>query len=142
MARHMLREHDISGLTVIEGGIEAFARAGGKVQQGTKVMSLERQVRIGAGLLVLLSAILGVVVHPWFLALGAFVGVGLIFAGVTDRCGMTLVLAKAPWNKGSTGAMAAGGGGCAASVPSACAASAPSACAASAPVKAPKRKDT
>jgi uncharacterized membrane protein YfcA len=32
---------------------------------------------------------------------GAFVGAGLVFAGVTDWCGMGLLLAKMPWNQQS-----------------------------------------
>jgi hypothetical protein len=61
-------------------------------------MSLERQVRIGAGSLVLLGLILAWLVHPYFIALSGFVGVGLVFAGITDWCGMGLLLVKAPWN--------------------------------------------
>ena len=62
-------------------------------------MSLERQVRIGAGSLVLLGVLLGWLVHPAFFGLSAFVGAGLVFAGVTDWCGMGLLLAKMPWNR-------------------------------------------
>jgi len=124
MARKTLLERGVAGLTVIEGGIEAFARLGGETTKGAAVISLERQVRIGAGLLVLTSAALGMFVHPLFLIVGALVGAGLIYAGVTDRCGMTLVLGKAPWNK-SPAPEDAAGGACAAAAPSACAASAP-----------------
>jgi predicted branched-subunit amino acid permease len=59
---------------------------------------LERQVRIAAGLLVLTGVLLGYFVNPWFIGLSAFVGAGLVFAGVTDFCGMGLLLAKLPWN--------------------------------------------
>jgi hypothetical protein len=31
-------------------------------------------------------------------SLSAFVGAGLVFAGITDCCGMRLLLAKLPWN--------------------------------------------
>ena len=31
----------------------------------------------------------------------AFVGAGLVFAGVTDWCGMAMLLAKLPWNQRS-----------------------------------------
>jgi hypothetical protein len=31
--------------------------------------------------------------------LSAFVGAGLVFAGITDFCGMGLLLARMPWNK-------------------------------------------
>ena len=62
-------------------------------------MSLERQVRIAAGTLVVLGTVLGLTVHPGFIGLSAFVGAGLIFAGVTDTCGMGLLLARMPWNR-------------------------------------------
>jgi len=84
---------------VVEGGTQGWIDAGLPVERGTsKVISLERQVRIGAGSLVLLGVLLAVLVHPGFIALSAFVGAGLVFAGVTDWCGMGLLLAKAPWN--------------------------------------------
>jgi hypothetical protein len=31
--------------------------------------------------------------------LSAFVGAGLVFAGVTDTCGMGMIIAKMPWNR-------------------------------------------
>lgn len=69
------------------------------VVHGKKMVSLERQVRIAAGSLVLLGAVLGWLVHPAFIGLSAFVGAGLIFAGVTDTCGMGMMLARMPWNQ-------------------------------------------
>lgn len=83
---------------VLEGGVTAWESAGGAVQRGRKTMSIERQVRIGAGTLVVTGVVLGAVVNPWFVALSAFVGCGLIFAGITDWCGMGLLLARMPWN--------------------------------------------
>jgi len=56
-------------------------------------------VRIAAGSLVLLGATLGSFVHPAFIGLAAFVGAGLIFAGITDTCGMGMLLARMPWNR-------------------------------------------
>jgi hypothetical protein len=43
--------------------------------------------------------VLAIAVHPNFAALPAFVGAGLMFAGITDTCGMAMVLAKMPWNQ-------------------------------------------
>ncbi|HUG90784.1 MAG TPA: rhodanese-like domain-containing protein [Planctomycetaceae bacterium] len=83
----------------VEGGTQAWADAGLPVVRGRKAMSLERQVRIAAGTLVLIGVLLGWFVHPWFLALSAFVGAGLVFAGVTDTCGMAMLLARMPWNR-------------------------------------------
>jgi len=80
---------------------EKFIAAGfPQVVRGKKVISLERQVRIAAGLLILLGILLGWLVHPAFCALSAFVGAGLVYAGLTDRCGMALLLARMPWNRG------------------------------------------
>ena len=89
--------HDIG--VVVEGGTLAWIEAGLPVERGTaKVISLERQVRIGAGSLVLIGVLLASLVNPYFLALSGFVGAGLVFAGISDWCGMGLLLAKAPWN--------------------------------------------
>jgi rhodanese-related sulfurtransferase len=85
---------------VVEGGTEAWVAAGLPVERGAaKAISLERQVRIAAGTLVLVGVLLAYFVHPGFVALSAFIGAGLIFAGITDWCGMGLLLAKLPWNR-------------------------------------------
>ncbi len=122
MAREALERLHIGGLTVIEGGIEAYVAQGGSVVKGQGVISLERQVRIAAGLIVLTGVVLAAAVHPAFVWLSGFVGAGLVFAGVSDWCGMGLLLARAPWNRRRPSAAGA--------VPSACAASG---CAAPAP---------
>ncbi len=83
----------------VEGGTLACVEAGVPVVRGEKVMSLERQVRIVAGSLVVLGAVLGWFVHPAFIGLSAFVGAGLVFAGITDWCGMGMILARMPWNQ-------------------------------------------
>jgi rhodanese-related sulfurtransferase len=84
----------------VEGGTLAWIEAGLPVVRGKRIISLERQVRITAGLLVLLGIGLGWFVHPAFFILSAFVGAGLVYAGLTDRCGMGLLLARMPWNRG------------------------------------------
>lgn len=85
---------------VVEGGTNAWIGAGLPVTRGEGgVIGLERQVRIAAGALVLTGVILGYLVHPYFIGLSAFVGAGLVFAGITDWCGMGLLLARAPWNQ-------------------------------------------
>lgn len=83
----------------VEGGTQAWDQAGLPVVRGKKAISLERQVRIAAGLLVLVGAALGTFVHPYFIGLSAFVGAGLVFAGITDTCGMGMLLARMPWNR-------------------------------------------
>jgi rhodanese-related sulfurtransferase len=89
---------------VVEGGTLAWIEANLPVTRSeVKLISLERQVRIVAGLLVLIGIVLGWLVHGGFFGLSAFVGAGLVFAGVTDFCGMGLLLARMPWNKRPSG---------------------------------------
>ena len=136
-ARKALEKLHVAGLTVIKGGMGAYVEADGETVKGRTRLSLERQVRIAAGSLVLLGVLTGVFVHPACLVLAGFVGAGLIFAGITDWCGMGLLLARMPWNRSdAAGAASAAGGTCAASLPGACAAGAPPAggCAAAPPV--------
>jgi glyoxylase-like metal-dependent hydrolase (beta-lactamase superfamily II)/rhodanese-related sulfurtransferase len=84
---------------VLEGGIAAWRQAGHAVVVGKAHMSLERQVRIGAGALACVGGLLAVGISPWFGLLPAFVGAGLVYAGITDRCGMAMLLAKLPYNR-------------------------------------------
>ncbi|MGH7307011.1 MAG: rhodanese-like domain-containing protein, partial [Candidatus Rokuibacteriota bacterium] len=99
---------------VLEGGIVAWQEAGHPIVEGRAHMSLERQVRIAAGAMACAGGVLAVVISPWFGLLPAFVGAGLVYAGVTDRCGMAMLLGRLPYNRGSGDG--AGGGTCAASV--------------------------
>lgn len=85
---------------VVSGGTLAWIDAGLPVKRGvTRVISLERQVRIAAGGLVFSGVILARFVHPGFIWLSGFVGAGLVFAGITDFCGMGLLIARLPWNQ-------------------------------------------
>lgn len=88
---------------VVEGGTEAWkaaglpvARAAGKARTG---MTIERQVRLGAGAMAAVGALLALVVHPLWAIVPLFVGCGLAVAGATGWCGLALVLARMPWNR-------------------------------------------
>ena len=83
----------------VTGGTEAWVQAGLPVVRGQKAISLERQVRIVAGSLVLVFSILAIGMNPLFAIGSGFIGAGLAFAGVTDTCGMGMLLARMPWNK-------------------------------------------
>ena len=88
-----------SNVLNVEGGTDGWLKAGLPAVRGARAtISLERQVRIGAGTLVLVGVILGWHVHEAFHLLSAVVGAGLVFAGVTDWCGMGIVLSMMPWN--------------------------------------------
>lgn len=82
----------------VEGGTAACCKTELPIIKGSKTIALDRQVRITAGSLVLLG-IAGFFLHPACLGLSAFVGAGLVFSGVTDTCGMGMVLARMPWNR-------------------------------------------
>jgi rhodanese-related sulfurtransferase len=93
-----------SGMTperihLLEGGIQAWESRGLPLIRGKKAISLERQVRIAAGALVVMGAALGFFVNPVWIGISAFVGLGLVFAGITDTCGMGMLLARMPWNQ-------------------------------------------
>ncbi|RBP38190.1 rhodanese-related sulfurtransferase [Roseimicrobium gellanilyticum] len=99
-AAEKLERAGFSACHVVDGGTVGWAEAGLPVNRGAgKVISLERQVRIAAGLLVLMGVLLSWWVHPALVWLSGFVGAGLIFAGMTDWCGMGMLLARMPWNQ-------------------------------------------
>jgi rhodanese-related sulfurtransferase len=99
---------------VIEGGILACESAGEKLSAptgaapqpmpspGKKVISLERQVRILAGAIGATGALVALLGHPLVAVGPLFIGCGMVFAGVTDHCGMAYMLGRLPWNQGSS----------------------------------------
>jgi sulfur dioxygenase len=115
MAAMQLLQKGFTKLAVIEGGITSWDKAKLPVNKTDAPISLERQVRIIAGSLVLLGTLLGLI-NRWFIVIPLFVGSGLVFAGITNNCMMGLLLMKLPYNKkpispdGGTCAM--DGGGC------------------------------
>lgn len=89
-------------IAVLEGGTDAWIRAGLPVVKSAKTRwSLERQVRLGAGLMVLTGIALALAVNVNWLYLSGFVGLGLAFAALTDICPMAELLARLPWNQQS-----------------------------------------
>jgi rhodanese-related sulfurtransferase len=97
-ACEILKDNQLDS-NVIEGGIQNWEKEGLEVIYGPKSWELERQVRLAAGGLVFLGVILGYTLNAWFYALSGFVGLGLMYAGITNTCGMAYMLTKAPWNK-------------------------------------------
>lgn len=85
---------------VLEGGLDAWKTQGLATRADTsKPIELMRQVQMTAGGLILIGAALGLLVHPGFWGLSAFVGAGLFVAGATGFCGMARLLAAMPWNR-------------------------------------------
>ena len=99
MAADMLIQAGLHGVKVMDGGSTRWQKERLPVIKGDGGMSLERQVRLVAGILVLTGVLLALFVHPWFLAIPIFVSCGLVFAGLTDNCMMGMLLMKLPYNK-------------------------------------------
>jgi len=85
---------------ILDGGLDAWKKAGLPVAlDRSQPIDIIRQVQIAAGSLVLMGMLLGTLFSPGFYALSAFVGAGLVFAGVSGFCGMAHLLALMPWNR-------------------------------------------
>lgn len=94
-----LKEAGMSNLHVLDGGMAGWLSSGNAVVRGRRRMSLERQVRIVAGGIAAAGGILAVSVNATFGLVSAFIGSGLVFAGVTDTCAMAMLLSQLPYNK-------------------------------------------
>lgn len=99
MAADMLMQAGIHGVKVMEGGMTRWQKEGLPVIKGEGGVSLERQVRLIAGSLVLSGIILSWFAHWAFIFIPVFVSCGLIFSGITDNCLMGMLLMKLPYNK-------------------------------------------
>jgi rhodanese-related sulfurtransferase len=99
-AEQALAELGMPNLHVLDGGILGWEAAGGDLRRGRNTWDLERQVRLVAGTLVLVSVLLSLLVPPALFVAG-FVGAGLSFAALTNTCAMGAALAKLPWNRGN-----------------------------------------
>jgi rhodanese-related sulfurtransferase len=87
-------------VTTLRGGLKAWKSAGLELQRSKGVpISIMRQVQITVGAMVLISFLLGMLVHPWLHGIGAFMGAGLLFAGLSGTCALAGLLAIMPWNK-------------------------------------------
>jgi rhodanese-related sulfurtransferase len=91
-----------AGLTdveILEGGMNSWAAAGAPVDVAgdADAWTIERQVRLVAGSLVL-GATLASLVFPPAIAVAGFVGAGLTFAALTNSCAMGMLLTRMPWN--------------------------------------------
>ena len=106
------------GVSNMRGGIEAWRAAGlpTVIDAARPKLGVMQQTQLTIGLGVLAGTALGAFVNPWFLAVSAFFGAGLVFAGATGFCGLATLLAKAPWNivksQCSTGSGASKGSCC------------------------------
>ncbi|MEW8624618.1 MAG: rhodanese-like domain-containing protein [Candidatus Thiodiazotropha sp.] len=86
-------------LVLVEGGTEGWENLGLPMERCGRVISLERQVQITIGSLLLLKVFVGFTLHELFFLAGALIGAGLIVAGITRWCGLAKLVAMLPWNR-------------------------------------------
>ncbi|GAA3119491.1 rhodanese-like domain-containing protein [Streptosporangium carneum] len=99
-AQAKLASAGVRETAVLAGGMGSWIASGAPVVRGRQRWSLERQVRLVAGLLVLVSVVASLWV-PWALLVTGFVGAGLTYAGASDNCMMGMLLARLPYNRGT-----------------------------------------
>jgi rhodanese-related sulfurtransferase len=100
IATSKLHSAGIRQVIHVDGGTNAWVSAGFPVEHGARnVIALDRQMRITAGALIVLGVAAGSLWHPAGYWLAGFIGAGLMYAGISNSCGMTVVLAKMPWNR-------------------------------------------
>jgi hypothetical protein len=63
-------------------------------EKGRKVMTVERYLRLIAGIMILLSVTLGYFVSPYWFLLTVFVALNLIQSAFSDWCPMMTILRK------------------------------------------------
>jgi rhodanese-related sulfurtransferase len=98
-AEQALADAGLPNLRILDGGMIAWESAGGQVNRGPARWDLERQVRLVAGTIVLVSGIADLFL-PGLHLIGTAVGAGLAVAALTNTCAMGLLLSKLPYNRG------------------------------------------
>ena len=98
-AAEKLNEAGYDNLVLLEGGTDVWQEVGLPMQRCGTAISLERQVQITIGALLILKVVFGFTIHELFFALSALIGAGLITAGITRWCGMAKLIARMPWNQ-------------------------------------------
>lgn len=100
-ADQTLAQAGLSNLKVLGGGMISWQASQAPVNQGRARWDLERQVRLVAGSIVLVSILASVFV-PGLKWVAAFIGAGLTFAALTNTCAMGMLLGKLPYNRGAS----------------------------------------
>lgn len=98
-AAERLIEAGYHNVALLEGGTQAWQNAGLPINRCGYAISLERQVQIAIGMLLLLKVVFGFTVNELFFAAIPVIGAGLIVAGMTNWCGMSRLIALLPWNQ-------------------------------------------
>jgi hypothetical protein len=82
-AAHRLQAAGYANLVLMEGGTAAWEKAGLPMRRSGTSLTLEQQVQISIGTLLILKVIFGSAVSELFFVFAALIGAGLITAGLT-----------------------------------------------------------
>jgi rhodanese-related sulfurtransferase len=88
----------VPGLRLLDGGMVAWEQAGGPVRRGRRRWDIERQVRLVAGSIVLVSVLVSLVV-PYAQVVAGALGAGLTVAALSNSCLMGRLLLRLPYNR-------------------------------------------
>jgi hypothetical protein len=100
-AAEKLESVGFTRIAAVDGGTKACVSAGLPLVRGSRRLPIQRQVLIGAGI-VLLSGLALSFVQTGFIAITWFAASMLVVAGLTGFCPMAKILAAAPWNRKAT----------------------------------------
>jgi rhodanese-related sulfurtransferase len=100
-AQHKLAGAGLADVSVLTGGMGAWTAEGAPVRRGRSRWSLERQIRLVAGSVVLLAVVAGLWL-PAVLVVAGLMGAGLAVAALTNTCVMGMLLSRLPYNQGAS----------------------------------------
>jgi rhodanese-related sulfurtransferase len=97
-AESALLDAGMDNVRVLQGGMEAWQRAGHEVRILQARWGIERQVRLVAGTIVL-GSVLASTVAPRAKWVAGGIGFGLAFAALSNTCAMGSMLMRLPYNR-------------------------------------------
>lgn len=99
MACKQLIKAGFTNVQNVTGGTLAWEAAGLQIERSANrfTLSLEQQVRLVIGGIVAVGAGFALL-DPWFALIPLVMGLGLVFAGITDSCLMAMFVSRLPWN--------------------------------------------
>ena len=100
LAKRQLESLGFTSVAVLSGGVDQWKASGKPLNvQPSVPWPAERQARMAAGLLIVLSLVLGRLVSPYFYIATAFVGARLLIEGRNESCTRNSVFSKTRWSR-------------------------------------------
>jgi rhodanese-related sulfurtransferase len=96
-----LRHQGLGQVHILDGGIAAWRAAGMALAQHGRRFTLQQQLNLIVGVLLLMLLAKALLLHPVFYVLTGVVGIALVAAAFGDRRSLRRLLQRLPWNRGS-----------------------------------------